>query len=100
MLPAVPAWIYANLERWHYLSFLRTNNVREILRSARIRRLEPEKIEALITLIDEDLGYQLHQAVQRVKFELSRNERAEFCFREGSLAHPYMDLRIPDTTRI
>ncbi len=32
LLPAVPAWIYANLERWHYLSFLRTNNVREILK--------------------------------------------------------------------
>jgi len=33
VLPAVPAWIYANLERWHHLSFLRTNNVREILRA-------------------------------------------------------------------
>ena len=76
LLPAVPAWIYANLERWHYLSFLRTNNVREILKSARIRALEPEKIEALITLIEEDLGYQLHQAVQRVKFELSRSHQS------------------------
>jgi len=46
ILPAVPAWIYANLERWHYLSFLRTNNVREILKSARIRALEPGKIQA------------------------------------------------------
>ena len=72
LLPAVPAWIYANLERWHYLSFLRTNNVREILKSARIRALEPEKIEALIAIVDEDLGYQLHQAVQELKFELSR----------------------------
>jgi hypothetical chaperone protein len=27
VLPAVPAWIYANLERWHYLSFLRTSKV-------------------------------------------------------------------------
>jgi hypothetical chaperone protein len=90
LLPAVPAWIYANLERWHYLSFLRTNNVREILKSARIRALEPEKIEALITLIEEDLGYQLHQAVQRVKFELSRSQSAEFRFRDGS-----MDLQIP-----
>src|ERR1035438_6228319 len=61
LLPAVPAWIYANLERWHYLSFLRTNNVREILKSAHIRALEPEKIEALIAIVDEDLGYQLHQ---------------------------------------
>ncbi len=37
LMPAVPAWIYSNLEHWHYLSFLRTNNVREILRSARTR---------------------------------------------------------------
>ncbi|HUV70709.1 MAG TPA: Hsp70 family protein [Terracidiphilus sp.] len=94
VLPAVPAWIYANLERWHYLSFLRTNNVREILKSARIRALEPEKIQALITLIEEDLGYQLHQAVQQVKFELSRSDRAEFRFRDGS-----MDLRIGVTRR-
>ena len=92
LLPAVPAWIYANLERWHYLSFLRTNNVREILKSARIRALEPEKIQALITLIEEDLGYQLHQAVQQVKFELSRSQSAEFRFRDGS-----MDLRIAVT---
>ena len=99
LLPAVPAWIYANLERWHTLSFLRTNNVREILNSARIRALEPEKVQALITLIEEDLGYQLHQAVQQVKFELSRSESAEFRFFEGSLAHPSMDLRIPVTRR-
>src|ERR1700761_5190192 len=89
VLPAAPAWIYANLEHWHYLSFLRTRNVIEILKSAHKRALEPEKIEALITLIDEDLGYQLHQAVQRVKFELSQSHSAEFHFRDGS-----MDLRI------
>jgi hypothetical chaperone protein len=92
ILPAVPAWIYANLERWHYLSFLRTSNVVEILKSARLRALEPEKIEALITLIDEDLGYHLHQAVQRVKFELSHAEAAQFRFRDGS-----MDLNIAVT---
>ena len=85
MLPAVPAWIYANLERWHYLSFLRTRNVSEILKSARARAMEPEKIEALITLVDEDLGFQLHQAVQRLKFELSSAEEAEFRFVDGSL---------------
>ena len=92
ILPAVPAWIYANLERWHYLSFLRTRNVMEILRSAHLRALEPEKIVALIALIEEDLGYQLHQAVQRVKFELSQSQSAEFHFRDGS-----MDLRIAVT---
>jgi hypothetical chaperone protein len=97
ILPAVPAWIYANLERWHYLPFLRTNNVREILKSAHLRALEPEKIEALITLIDEDLGYQLHQAVQKVKFELSRSQSAVFRFRDGSPSLSSIDLRIPIT---
>ena len=90
LLPAVPAWIYANLERWHYLSFLRTNNVREILKSARLRALEPERIQALIAIVEEDLGYQLHQAVQQVKFELSRSEDAEFRFHDAGL-----NLRIP-----
>ena len=85
ILPALPAWIYANLERWHYLSFLRTRAVMEMLKGARARALEPEKIESLMMLVDEDLGYQLHQSVQRVKFELSRSERAEFYFREGGL---------------
>jgi hypothetical chaperone protein len=97
LLPAVPAWIYANLERWHYLSFLRNNNVREILNSARIRGLEPEKIEALIRIIDEDLGYQLHQSVQQVKFELSRADSAEFRFRDAPGSHASIDLRIPVT---
>ena len=92
VLPAVPAWIYANLERWHYLSFLRTRNVTEILKSAHKRALEPEKIEALVSLIEQDLGYQLHQAVQRTKFELSRSHTAEFRFHDGSI-----DLRIPVT---
>jgi Molecular chaperone len=85
LLPAVPAWIYANLERWHYLSFLKTRNVNQILKSARANALEPEKIEALLTLIDENLGYQLHQAVQRLKIALSHDELAQFYFRDGSM---------------
>lgn len=97
ILPAVPAWIYSHLESWHYLSFLRTNNVREILKSARIRALEPEKIEALIAVIEGDLGYQLHQAVQKVKFELSEKESAEFAFRDGAPGASTVELRIPIT---
>jgi hypothetical chaperone protein len=94
ILPAVPQWIYAKLERWHHLSFLRTHNVMEILKSARKRALEPGKIEALIALIEEDLGYQLHQAVQRVKFDLSGSPNAEFSFRESGV-----ELRIAVTRR-
>jgi hypothetical chaperone protein len=85
VLPAVPNWVYARLEHWHHLSFLRTRAVDEMLKGARTRAFEPEKIEALQTLIDEDLGYQLHRAVGRVKVDLSTAETAEFYFRDGTL---------------
>ena len=97
ILPAVPAWIYAHLEHWHHFSFLRTNNVREILKSARLRALEPEKIEALIAVIEGDLGYQLHKAVEKVKFELSQKDCAEFVFRDGKPGASTIELSIPVT---
>lgn len=77
-IPALPAWVYANLERWHTLSFLRTHAVRDMLRAAKKNALEPEKIAALIAVVEHDLGYRLHQAVQRVKVDLSSQEQAEF----------------------
>ena len=79
-IPALPAWIYANLERWHYLSFLRTRNVLELVSAAIKRAEDPGKIEALRDLIEQDLGYQLHQAVQRTKTTLSQQPRADFVF--------------------
>ena len=85
VLPAVPNWVYAKLEHWHHLSFLRTRAVIEMLNGARTRAFEPEKIEALQTLIDEDLGYQLHRAVGRLKVELSSSDEAEFRFTDGTL---------------
>ncbi len=95
---ALPAWIYSNLERWHYLSFLRTRAVDDLLRRAHRRALNQidratttahkttaDQIAALTTLIDEDLGYQLHAAVARTKLELSAGETAEFHFDEAGL---------------
>ena len=78
ILPALPAWVYANLERWHTLSFLRTHAVVEMLRTTQKRALEPEKIAALAAVVDHDLGYRLHQAVQQLKIDLTRSESAEF----------------------
>jgi hypothetical chaperone protein len=45
--------------------------------------IEPQKIAALIHLIKEDLGYQLHQSVQAVKYDLSNNLAATFRFHDG-----------------
>jgi len=85
VLPAVPNWVYVKLERWHHLSFLRTRPVLNMLHSTKAEAFEPDKIDALIRLIEEDLGYHLHAAVQRVKFRLSEATEAEFCFVDGGL---------------
>jgi hypothetical chaperone protein len=83
VLPAVPNWVYAKLEHWHHLSFLRTSSVMNMLNSSKPAAFEPEKIDALIHLIKEDLGYDLHRAVQKVKCDLSENTAAQFRFADG-----------------
>jgi hypothetical chaperone protein len=79
----VPTWVYAKLERWHHLSFLKAKDTMNLLASVRTQALEPEKIEALIHLVNEDLGYFLHQAVQKTKCELSVKEAARFRLADG-----------------
>jgi hypothetical chaperone protein len=83
ILPAVPNWVYAKLERWHHLSFLRTSAVMNMLATARVQALEPEKVEALTHLIKEDLGYHLHRSVQKLKCDLSEKPAARFQFSDG-----------------
>jgi hypothetical chaperone protein len=83
VLPAVPNWVFAKLERWHHLSFLRTSAVMNMLNTSRVQALEPEKIEALIHLIKEDLGYHLHRSVQKLKCDLSERTTATFQFNDG-----------------
>lgn len=85
IMPVLPAWVYANLERWHTLSFLRTRTTIDMLRVAERRAPEPEQIAALTTIVEHDLGYRMHQAVQHVKVELSHQDEAEFVLDTDSL---------------
>jgi hypothetical chaperone protein len=76
----VPTWVYSKLERWHHLSFLKAKDTMHMLASVQAQALEPDKIEALIHLVNEDLGYRLHQSVQKTKCDLSTHTSAEFHF--------------------
>ena len=79
----VPSWPYERLERWHYLSFLKSPSTLEMLERVQRTASTPERLEAFLLLIKHELGYQLHEAVQRTKFELSAAPRAEFAFESG-----------------
>ena len=86
----VPTWVYNRLERWHHVSFLKTNDTMNMLRNVERQALEPEKIQALVHFIKEDLGYRLHQSVQALKVQLSTEQHADFYFDDG-----FVTLRQP-----
>jgi hypothetical chaperone protein len=79
----VPNWVYIKLERWHHLSLLRAKDVLDMLGGVHAQSLEPDKIGALIHFIKEDLGFQLHRAVQKVKCSLSNDPATTFQFSDG-----------------
>jgi hypothetical chaperone protein len=82
----VPAWLYTNLERWHYLSFLKSKKTMQMLAELRLQAFEPEKIAALIHVVEDDLGYHLYRAVEQTKIELSERELSALMFRDAALA--------------
>ena len=76
----IPSWPYERLERWHHLSFLNTAKNLEMLEHLRRAAIIPERVEAFVHLIKNEMGLRLHEAVRRVKFELSASPEALFEF--------------------
>jgi hypothetical chaperone protein len=79
----IPSWPYERLERWHYLSFLKSPSTLEMLERVQRTASTPERLEAFILLIKNELGLPLHEAVQRTKFALSVSDATEFAFESG-----------------
>jgi hypothetical chaperone protein len=68
------------------VSFLDTCGDLERLEHLRHRALSPEAVGGLIHLVREGLGYQLHEAVRKTKFELSVQEAGDFAFSCGPVS--------------
>jgi hypothetical chaperone protein len=103
----MPEWIYTDLSRWHYLSFLKSNDTIEMLRSIRSQSFDPDRIEWLLHIVQNDLGFYLHQAVQAMKIELSAEQVGSFVFEDhvvqlnGRVKRPSFEKWIePDLEKI
>jgi hypothetical chaperone protein len=81
----IPNWLYEHLERWHYLSFLKTRKNMELLRQLQFQALEKPKLDALIDLVDHDLGYRLYRAIEAAKCALSEAAATRFSFSEAAV---------------
>ena len=76
----LPIWIFLKLRRWNELSVLKSRKNLQMLQSYASMADEPEKLHHLITLVRDDLGYALFQAVERTKVALSTEQAALFDF--------------------
>ncbi|MBS0559391.1 MAG: Hsp70 family protein [Proteobacteria bacterium] len=83
----VPPEYFAGFARWHRLSLMRTPRTLREIGEVAAASAHPERLRALIRLIEEELGYQLYQTVSAVKAELSRSETAVLRF-----AHAGIDI--------
>lgn len=79
----VPPWLYTKLESWHQISFLKEPKTIRVIRDVKAQAAEPEKLDALLHIITNDLGYNLHKAVERTKIALSDRETAKFTYRDS-----------------
>jgi hypothetical chaperone protein len=82
----IPSWLYEHLEKWHYLSFLKAQRTMELLGELKFQALEPEKIAALIHVVENDGGYRLYRSVENAKFALTDAETAAFGFDDAPIA--------------
>ena len=81
----VPRWLFAHLERWHLLSFLKARKTMQLLQQVAQDALDPGPVRALLEVVRGDLGFHLFRAVERVKVELSSAEVATLRFQEGGV---------------
>jgi hypothetical chaperone protein len=83
LLP-MPAYFYAAFAQWHQLSWLKSAQSLAELKALADASLAPQMIEDLITIVEMDLGFELHRTVSALKAELSHSEQADFRFdKEG-----------------
>ncbi len=76
----MPKSYYAQFERWHHLSMLRTPRTLRDIKAIRRTSEQPEALAGLLHVIEAELGFHLYQAVNRTKLALSQADRARFEF--------------------
>ena len=82
----IPRGYFADFADWSRLALMRNRRTIAELEKLRKSALDPDAIGRMIAVIEEELGFPLHEAVGRVKRDLSRNEHAHFHFQGGGLS--------------
>lgn len=82
----VPEYIFRTICRWEMIPFIKSPQLIDELRYIRAGSQERNRIENLITLIEQNLGYTLFQSIESSKIELSQWDVTELHFTRESIS--------------
>ena len=77
----IPAYIHASFSQWHQLSWLKSGTILADLRKLADVSDRGAELEALITIVEMDMGFALYRAVGALKAELSTRDEAHLAFK-------------------
>ena len=81
----VPIAYFSAFARWHLLSMMRAPRTLRDIETVASTSAHPERLRALIRLIEDEMGFPLYQAVSGVKAALSGSSEAVLRFSHESL---------------
>jgi hypothetical chaperone protein len=82
----IPIHYFANFAAWHQLAIMKAGPTIRELRQLANASDNPEPLEMLITMIENDLGYPLYKAVSEAKLALSHHAEAAFSFHSDGIS--------------
>ncbi len=86
----VPPEYFSAFARWHRLSLMKAPRTLRSISEVAAKAKHPARLKALITLIEDELGYRLYQIVSATKAALSRADSAVLSFH-------HKDIHIEET---
>jgi len=86
----MPTYLKGALSRWYEVQGLKSPELRSFLDGLLVQVDKPQLIKNLITLIDYDLGFELFEAIEKAKVELTDSDGSTISFHQKDI-----NLEIP-----
>ena len=91
-LPVPPEYFTA-FARWHRLSLMKAPKTMRDIAEVAATAAHPERLRGLLTLIEDEMGYQLYQIVSAAKDALSRADETRLVFHHKDIHIDHMITR-------
>ncbi len=81
----MPIYIYRALNSWYEIGNLNNPDVLQTLENLKYKHSDPEALKRLVYLIQANLGFDIYEAIEKAKIELSFSSTAKIIFENGPI---------------